>query len=224
MTGSGAVNSTWTRTCTAPRSKKPSLQGSIAWLLGNGETRTSTSCRRAKPGFWSNTGWRGRAELIKSAAETLFGVGARPRAIVLTHVHPDHAGSASELAHMWDVTVYVLPDELPLPPSGRIIGALVLPVIRYEHDGVIPGEHAESGIPGAGWVACVHAGGGMLMLSPGPSPWRPWRSPGVPRPVLAGDAGMRMPGSGENDHPPGAGMRACPRPRAPRSGQVRSGA
>ena len=49
-----------------------------------------------------DTMWRGRAELIRGAAETLFGVGARPRAIVLTHVHPDHAGSASELAHMWD--------------------------------------------------------------------------------------------------------------------------
>ena len=47
-----------------------------------------------------DTAWRGRAGLIKSAAETLFGAGARPRAIVLTHVHPDHAGSASELAHM----------------------------------------------------------------------------------------------------------------------------
>jgi glyoxylase-like metal-dependent hydrolase (beta-lactamase superfamily II) len=71
-----------------------------------------------------DTAWRGRAELIRSAAETLFGVGTRPRAIVLTHVHPDHAGSASELARMWDVAVYVHPDELPLPPSGRIIGAL----------------------------------------------------------------------------------------------------
>jgi len=66
-----------------------------------------------------DTAWRGRAELIRSAAETLFGVGARPRAIVLTHVHPDYAGSASELAHMWDVTVYVHPDELPLPPQHR---------------------------------------------------------------------------------------------------------
>jgi glyoxylase-like metal-dependent hydrolase (beta-lactamase superfamily II) len=71
-----------------------------------------------------DTMWRGRAELIKSAAETLFGADTRPRAIVLTHVHPDHAGSAAELAHGWDVTVYVHPDELPLPPSGRIIGAL----------------------------------------------------------------------------------------------------
>ena len=71
-----------------------------------------------------DTAWQGRAELIRSAAETLFGAGARPRAIVLTHAHPDHVGSASELAHIWDVTVYVCPDELPLPPSGRIIGAL----------------------------------------------------------------------------------------------------
>jgi glyoxylase-like metal-dependent hydrolase (beta-lactamase superfamily II) len=81
-----------------------------------------------------DTGWRGRAELIRSAAETLFGVGARPRAIVLTHVHPDHAGSASELAHMWDVTVYVHPGELPLPPSGRIIGALA----RVERSWMFP--------------------------------------------------------------------------------------
>ena len=71
-----------------------------------------------------DTAWRGRAELIRSAAETLFGGGARPRAIVLTHAHPDHVGSASELADIWDVTVYVRPDELPLPRSGRIIGAL----------------------------------------------------------------------------------------------------
>ena len=72
--------------------------------------------------------------MIRSAAETLFGVGARPRAIVLTHVHPDHAGSASELAHMWDVTVYVHPGELPLPPSGRIIGALA----RVERSWMFP--------------------------------------------------------------------------------------
>ena len=81
-----------------------------------------------------DTAWRGRAELIRSAAETLFGADARPRAIVLTHVHPDHAGSASELARMWDVTVYVHPDELPLPPSGRIIGALV----RVERNWMFP--------------------------------------------------------------------------------------
>ena len=98
-----------------------------------------------------DTAWRGRAELIRSAAETLFGVGARPRAIVLTHVHPDHAGSACELADMWDVTVYVHPDELPLPPSGRIIGALARVERRWMfpsgQDGLSPVD-PDVGVPG----------------------------------------------------------------------------
>jgi glyoxylase-like metal-dependent hydrolase (beta-lactamase superfamily II) len=97
------------------------------------------------------TGWQGRAELIRSAAETLFGAGARPRAIVLTHVHPDHAGSASELARLWDVTVYVHPGELPLPPSGRIIGALARVERRWMfpsgQDGLSP-INPDVGIPG----------------------------------------------------------------------------
>ena len=98
-----------------------------------------------------DTAWRGRAELIRSAAETLFGAGARPRAIVLTHVHPDHAGSASELARMWDVTVYVHPGELPLPPSGRIIGALARVERRWMfpsgQDGLSPID-PDAGVPG----------------------------------------------------------------------------
>ncbi len=98
-----------------------------------------------------DTMWRGRAELIKSAAEVLFGVGTRPQAIVLTHVHPDHAGSASELAHMWDVTVYVHPDEVPLPPSGRIIGALARVERRWMfpsgQDGLSPLD-LNVGVPG----------------------------------------------------------------------------
>jgi glyoxylase-like metal-dependent hydrolase (beta-lactamase superfamily II)/ubiquinone/menaquinone biosynthesis C-methylase UbiE len=98
-----------------------------------------------------DTGWRGRAELIRSAAETLFGVGAKPRAIVLTHVHPDHAGSAFELAQMWDVTVYVHPDEIPLPPSGRVIGALARVERRWMfpsgQDGLSPID-PNVGVPG----------------------------------------------------------------------------
>jgi glyoxylase-like metal-dependent hydrolase (beta-lactamase superfamily II) len=94
-----------------------------------------------------DTAFRGRAELIKGAAETLFGVGARPRAIVLTHAHPDHAGSASELAHMWDVTVYVRPGEVPLPPSGRIIGALARVELPSGQDGLSPID-PNLGVPG----------------------------------------------------------------------------
>ena len=98
-----------------------------------------------------DTAWRGRAELIMGAAETVFGVGARPRAIVLTHVHPDHAGSAADLARMWGVTMYAHNDELPLPPSGRIIGALAQVERRWMfpsgQDGLSPID-PKVGVPG----------------------------------------------------------------------------
>jgi glyoxylase-like metal-dependent hydrolase (beta-lactamase superfamily II) len=51
---------------------------------------------------------------IRKTAESLFGADTRPTSILLTHDHPDHAGSALELALMWDCPVYIHPDELPL--------------------------------------------------------------------------------------------------------------
>lgn len=84
---------------------------------------------------WANSG-----RLIQRAAEALFGVGARPAAILLTHAHPDHDGSAPELARMWGVPVYMHPDELPLAageqtaieacPAGPLDRWLVLPLMR----------------------------------------------------------------------------------------------
>jgi glyoxylase-like metal-dependent hydrolase (beta-lactamase superfamily II) len=52
--------------------------------------------------------------LIRKAAESLFGADTRPAGILLTHDHPDHAGSALELARSWACPVYVHPDELPV--------------------------------------------------------------------------------------------------------------
>jgi glyoxylase-like metal-dependent hydrolase (beta-lactamase superfamily II) len=54
------------------------------------------------------------SRLIQKTAESLFGANTRPASILLTHDHPDHAGSALELARMWGCPVYVHPDELPL--------------------------------------------------------------------------------------------------------------
>jgi glyoxylase-like metal-dependent hydrolase (beta-lactamase superfamily II) len=54
------------------------------------------------------------AQLIRKTAESLFGANTRPSAILLTHDHPDHAGSALDLARMWGCPVYMHPDELPL--------------------------------------------------------------------------------------------------------------
>lgn len=52
--------------------------------------------------------------LIRETAEALFGANTRPASILLTHVHPDHVGSALELAQLWDCLVFMHPDELPL--------------------------------------------------------------------------------------------------------------
>ena len=51
---------------------------------------------------------------IQQAAESLFGVNTRPSAILLTHNHPDHAGSAPALTRRWNCLVYMHPEELPL--------------------------------------------------------------------------------------------------------------
>jgi glyoxylase-like metal-dependent hydrolase (beta-lactamase superfamily II) len=52
--------------------------------------------------------------LIRKTAESLFGANTRPAAILLTHDHPDHAGSALDLARIWGCPVYLHPDELPI--------------------------------------------------------------------------------------------------------------
>jgi glyoxylase-like metal-dependent hydrolase (beta-lactamase superfamily II) len=52
--------------------------------------------------------------VIQEAAESLFGANTPPATILLTHDHPDHAGSTPELARRWGCLVYVHPDELAL--------------------------------------------------------------------------------------------------------------
>lgn len=52
--------------------------------------------------------------VIQEAAESLFGANTPPAAILLTHNHPDHAGSTLQLARRWGCLAYVHPDELPL--------------------------------------------------------------------------------------------------------------
>lgn len=53
-----------------------------------------------------DSGTPGNAGKIKEAAESRFGAGSKPRAILLTHGHFDHAGSAADLAEEWGVRVY----------------------------------------------------------------------------------------------------------------------
>jgi glyoxylase-like metal-dependent hydrolase (beta-lactamase superfamily II) len=71
-------------------------------------------------------GYTGR---IRAAAEERFGSRAKPAAILLTHGHFDHAGSARELAEEWDVPVYAHHAERPFltgqaayPPKDPTVG------------------------------------------------------------------------------------------------------
>jgi glyoxylase-like metal-dependent hydrolase (beta-lactamase superfamily II) len=87
-------------------------------------------------GPWSlvDTGTPGHAHQILEAAESLFGPGARPEAILLTHGHMDHSGSALDLANLWDVSVFAHPLEMPYltgrskypPPDPTVGGFLAL--------------------------------------------------------------------------------------------------
>ena len=61
-----------------------------------------------------DAGAEGCAPEILAVAEVLFGAGLAPAAILLTHDHPDHAGSAAELARKWGCCVWAHPGEMPI--------------------------------------------------------------------------------------------------------------
>ena len=99
--------------------------------MGRGLTGTNVYLVRSAGG-WAliDTAWPHRGQVIVAAAESLFGPGARPAAILLTHIHPDHAGSALELARRWHLPVHVHPDELPLA-CGRYLPEYGNPLDRW---------------------------------------------------------------------------------------------
>jgi glyoxylase-like metal-dependent hydrolase (beta-lactamase superfamily II) len=126
-----------------------------------------------------DTGWPKSAEPIRMAAESLFGPDARPAAILITHAHPDHVGSAAELARLWGAPIYaprddlpyleggILPDEL-LDPIGRVFNPVtrVLPRRTVERmtasrlkGAVLALPGPESGVPGLPDWEYIHVPG-----------------------------------------------------------------
>ena len=85
-----------------------------------------------------DSGPRGYADKIRHAADALFGFDTRPRAILLTHGHADHAGSALKLAGTWNVPVYAHALEEPFltgksqyPPKDPTVGGAIGFVCRF---------------------------------------------------------------------------------------------
>jgi len=105
----------------AQRQPHPEEVAAGVFQLETGHGITETNVYLVRSGSdWVlvDAAWPNRAPIIQAVAETLFGTGTRPAAILLTHFHPDHSGSAPDLARLWQLPVQVHPDELPLARGG----------------------------------------------------------------------------------------------------------
>ena len=75
----------------------------------------------------------GHAKKIFAVAESIFGEGARPSAIVLTHGHFDHVAALEKLLERWNVPIFAHDLELPFldgrsdypPPDPTVGGGLM---------------------------------------------------------------------------------------------------
>ncbi len=91
--------------------------------------------RRGFPKGWVlvDAGVQGSANRIIAMAESIFGAGTKPSAIVLTHAHSDHTGGLEELLEHWHVPVYAHDLEAPYltgkssyPPADPTVGEGVM--------------------------------------------------------------------------------------------------
>ncbi len=143
-----------------------------------------------------DAGLPARANQIFAAAEARFGAGSKPEAIVLTHGHFDHAGSAAQLAEKWDVPIYAHHLELPYltkqssyPPPDPTIGGAIAFLSRFMPSGSYDfrdriralESSAVPGLAGWEWLATPgHAPGHISLFRP------------ADRVLLAGDAFASM--------------------------------
>jgi glyoxylase-like metal-dependent hydrolase (beta-lactamase superfamily II) len=98
--------------------------------------------RAGGPWVLVDAGLPGRANQIIEAAEARFGGGVPPEAIILTHGHFDHAGSALPLAEYWNVPIYAHRLEMPYlngksayPPPDPTVGGAMAFLSRFMPSG-----------------------------------------------------------------------------------------
>lgn len=126
---------------TAPAGTAPTEIAPNVFCLGPwGRTQTNAYLVRAGSSWvLVDAGWAQDAERIRSAVRSVLGNGTVPSVILLTHVHPDHAGAARELATASACPILVHPAEIPIASgdfeamvryAGPLDRWLVLPLMR----------------------------------------------------------------------------------------------
>ncbi len=140
-----------------------------------------------------DAGTEGNADSIRHIAEEHFGPKARPQAIVLTHGHFDHSGSAGALSDRWDVHIYAHALEVPYltgkskyPPPDPTVGGFMAQMIRFFPNKAYDYGDRVQEFPGP--VSELGMNGWEMIETPGHSPGHVSFFRESDRVLLAGDA------------------------------------